>query len=85
MSKELATAYLTAYALTRGIIKMEGEIMKINGNEYFTAKKVFAGRDKFCMTKEAALFRAEEMRQKKIQSLKKQLAKMENLTFKIEK
>jgi len=83
MRKELTTVYLTAYALTKGIKKVTG-VINVSGYLKVEGYGVFFDDTLWCKTKKTALVRDEEMRQKKIQSLKKQLAKMENLTFKIE-
>jgi hypothetical protein len=88
LGKELKTmkAYITKHALTKGIYTVEietdnvssfdmDEILCFKGN-YFIGKGV-----EWHLTKEAAINKAEEMRLKKIASLKKQLAKMEALSF----
>ena len=83
--------WITKYALTDGLI--EGEIIaehKIRENpiEY---KSRYLCRSKdgdrcldsgdFCFTFELAIQKAEEMRQKKIESLKKQIEKLERIRF----
>ena len=76
--------WITKYALTDGIIEAEGEPY---GLEW-----VSASWDNGCHcndfeqgewfdTKERAIKKAEEMRQKKIESLKKQIEKLERMRF----
>jgi len=60
--------YITKYALTKGILEMEGEICEGLCNDWHR-------------TIEAARSRAGAMRSKKIQSLKKQIAKLEGMRF----
>lgn len=75
--------YITKYALTEGIFEKEVR----QSRDYPTMVSV-EGRSLECyhgndwhLTMEAALERAEEMRIKKIESLKKSLQKMESLKF----
>lgn len=76
--------WITKYALTDGIIEAEGEPY---GLEW-----VSASWDNGCLcnnfeqgewfdTRERAIQKAEEMRQKKIASLKKQIEKLERMRF----
>ena len=76
--------WITKYALTDGIIEAEGEPY---GLEW-----VSASWDNGCRcndfeqgewfdTKERAIKKAEEMRQKKIASMKKQIKKLERMRF----
>jgi hypothetical protein len=73
-------AYITKYALSGVIRKAEG---KADANGVFRINGEFAGywpadwRPDF----QAAVKRANEMRAKKITSLKKQIAKLESMTF----
>lgn len=76
--------WISRYALTKGIYEIEaeeispGDVMNLGkcswDNEYYH------GND-WHRTKQAAIDRAEEMRRMKIQSLKKQLDKLEKLKF----
>lgn len=75
--------YITKYALTSGIIVTDAEILtdgmirtEEKWNRYFHGE----GRD-WHRTFEGAQKRAEEMRVKKIASLKKQLVKYEKMYF----
>ena len=83
-------AWITKYALTQGIIGVEiidnclsadptGNMIKIrdgNINTYYHGKG-----NEWHETKESAIKKAEEMRQKKIASLKKQIEKLERMKF----
>ena len=84
--------WITKYALTDGII--EGEIIAEhmileNPIEYKTrflcrntdGDQCHLDRDDFCFTYEYAIKIAEEMRQKEIKSLKKQIKKLEEMRF----
>lgn len=85
MEKELTVVWITTYALTKGIVRVEGQINTVfptmvswvsPGGWHTTAH----GKD-WHRTPEAALARAEEMRKAKIASLRESLAKMETLVF----
>lgn len=81
-TKERFTAYITKYALTEGIFEAEGE----ESNGYFYYGKGGYDRNQACpedwhRTREEAVARAEDMRKRKIASLKKSIAKMEALRF----
>ena len=76
--------WITKYALTGGIIEAEGEPY---GLEWVSAswdngywRNDFEQGEWFD-TKEGAIQKAEEMRQKKIESLKKQIKKLEEMRF----
>lgn len=78
--------WITKYALTQGIIEKkarecgEGFDGMVKTEEKYPA--YFHGEGKeWHRTKESAIKRAEEMRQKKIESLKKQIKKLEVMTF----
>lgn len=82
----MAKVFITNYALTKGIIEKEVEIHSYrNGSKYAYVRGEFIG---YNMEKEAfsnhedAIRKAEEMKQKKIASLKKQITKLEKLSFK---
>jgi len=77
--------WISKYALTQGIFEMDAEQSEnfpemINrvGNHIETYH--VEGRD-WHLTKEDAIKKAEEMRLKKIESVKKQLSKLEKLKF----
>jgi len=83
MATAITTAWITKYALTKGIIKEKGEhdkkgdvfVVTIRG-KYFSMVK-----DSFHLTEKAAKAKAEAMRQKKISSLKKQIVKLQAMKF----
>ena len=76
--------WITKYALTDGIIKLEAEQDRLTyrfvvtdgvfRNEWFNRTDCF-------MSRTSAIKKAEEMRQKKIESLKKQIEKLERMRF----
>ena len=63
--------WITKYALTRGIIETENLNNCYSGKEYSWIH----------YDKNSAIQKAEEMRQKKIASLKKQIEKLERMRF----
>ena len=76
--------WITKYALTDGIIEADAEI---GGFDTITATwdnetrcDNFKGEE-WWSTKKNAIEKAEEMRQKKIASLKKQIEKLERMRF----
>lgn len=76
-------AYITKYALTKGILEKEAEEC---GNGMIATREkwnaYFHGEGKeWHRTKEEAIKRAEEMRKKKICSLEKQIEKLERMKF----
>jgi hypothetical protein len=81
--------YITRYALTSGIEIVDAEISNVSSNMISNKSDTSSYRRPFYFHKpfwhetyKEALKHAEVMRIKKIISLKKQLAKYENLTFK---
>ena len=77
--------WITRYALTDGILDTDAKVCfdaDATGNMISCDRGYFHGdgRD-WHRTKEAALVRAEKMRQKKIASLKKQIEKLERMKF----
>lgn len=76
--------WITKYALTKGIFEMEVESQSEDGKGVYG--KVWSdgyhGEGKeWHRTKESAIRRAEEMRQKKIARLKNQIEKLEQMKF----
>ena len=79
--------YVTKYALTKGIFSVEAKFCSdadrtmvevlTKANEY----TYYLHGNSFHLTLEDAVNRAEEMRLKKIASLKKQLARLEAMDF----
>ena len=75
--------YITKYALTKGIIETEDvEICHNISENRIRSKKYgcFYGND-WQTTKEGAILRAEQMKEKKIQSFERQLEKLKGLKF----
>ena len=84
MSKQKIKAWVTKYALTKGIEVVDAEVcdgegMISYGNVGYGSQYAY-GKD-WHRTPEAALARAEEMRKAKIASLHKSIAKFEVMTF----
>ena len=81
MVKEMITVWCTKHALTKGVEYLSGYIV----NNSFYCKEYFGfhgeGED-WHRTKEQAIARAEQMRLNKIKALKKQIEKLEKLSFK---
>ena len=77
--------WITKYALTTGIIEAEAEecehdMIRVYKDSFYPSYYHKEGRE-WHRTKESAIAKAEEMRQKKISSLKKQVKKMEDMKF----
>lgn len=75
-------AWITKYALTKGILEKEvddcGDGMVIESNNHFPT--YYHGTD-WHKDKKSAIAKAEEMRKKKIASLKKKIEKLEKMKF----
>lgn len=75
-------AWITKYALTKGILEKEvedcGDGMVSERGRYFLA--CYRGTD-WHTDKKSAIAKAEEMRKKKIASLKKQIENLERMKF----
>lgn len=81
----MAKVFITKYALTKGIIEKEADIHSFrDGSKFAYVRGEFIGYkmtvDTFYDYK-SAIQRAEEMRKKKIASLKRQIEKLEKLSF----
>jgi hypothetical protein len=81
----IQTVFITKYALTSGMIECEMDVNLDKNNCYgkppgYYFATGFSGSD-FHLTKEEALKDCENRRIKKIESLKKQISKLENLKF----
>lgn len=76
--------FVFKYALTRGIIEVDAEIKQGTHEEYAQVEDrigfIWLNRD-YVHTKEEALKKAEDMRFKRIESLKKQIVKLEKMKF----
>lgn len=80
---EKITVWITKYALTTGISQMEVQTYEDSPNVAKTLEaypQYFHGDD-WHRDKSSAIAKAESMRVKKISSLKKQIARLENLSF----
>lgn len=74
--------WITKYALTRGILEREvedcGDGIVKDDSSYITC---YYNKKDYCLDNESAIAKAEEMRKKKIDSLKKQIDKLEKMKF----
>lgn len=77
---EKIRVWITKYALTEGIKVDDAELCEGHETMISCGRCYFHGND-WHRTPEAAILRAEEMRIKKIATVKKQLAKLEKMTF----
>lgn len=87
MKRETFTAWVTKYALTTGIEKVNAEwcadiseSMIVYGNVYGRRLLTAHGKD-WHRTPEEAIARAKEMRDAKIAAMQKQIAKLERMVF----
>lgn len=75
-------AYITRYALTKGILEIEAEFVSqtaiVEINALWT---VYYHKPDWYLTREEAVAQAQEMRDKKIQSLEKSITKLKKRTF----
>lgn len=72
--------YITKYSLTDGVLEADAKLNQKFPTMAVTNLGYFHGND-WHETKEAAIKKAEEMRVKKIASLKKQIEKLEAMKF----
>lgn len=84
----MAKVFITKYALTEGIKEIETDIRRneVRNYEYVSYGNYsffYIGEDAFT-DKSEALKKAEEMRIRKIASLRRQIEKLEKLSFKVE-
>lgn len=76
--------WITKYALTQGILELEAERCNNTNPDLIKTEKhgFFLGEGKeWYTTKEEAITKAEQIKQAKINGLKKQLKKLENMSF----
>lgn len=81
MNKETEPIWITKYALSKGIYT---DYLKVKGDSAYGKwlNDCFHGEGReWCRTKESAVKRAEEMRTKRIASLRKQIEKLEKMRF----
>jgi len=84
----MAKVFITKYALTKGIKEIEADIIRSRfENEEYVIDDSYSyfriGTNAFT-DKSEALKKAEEMKIRKIASLRKQMEKLEKLSFKVE-
>lgn len=84
----MAKVFITKYALTKGIKEIEADIIRSRfENEEYVIDDSYSyfriGTNAFT-DKSEALKKAEEMKIRKIASLRKQIEKLEKLSFKVE-
>lgn len=81
--------YVTAYALTSGILLVDGELCESStlGKNFIKYKRdgwtACAHGNDFYADRASAVRRAEEMRQKKMVSLKKKLKQLETMIIEV--
>ncbi len=78
------TVYITKYALTKGIIESEGEIVGSDSKMLITtinSYRAYFHKPDWHQNKNEAIYKAEEMRKKKLVSLEGQIEKLKNLKF----
>ncbi len=76
--------FVTKYALTKGIIEMEGIRYEDNPEIYevrFRGLEDGLTPNDYCLTKEKAINQADAMRLRRLASLRQQIAKLEKLRF----
>ena len=77
--------WITKYALTMGIFEMKAEISKGGSGVRYASGKTAKGYPvftrEFAETRDEALKVAEGMRKRRIESLKKSIAKLEKMEF----
>lgn len=83
----MAKVYVTKYAISLGIEEIEREIYEVRDYDYdYSYIKynfhtfLYIGKDAF-LDKSEAIKKAEEMKKRKIASLRKQIEKLEKMTF----
>lgn len=84
--REVITAWITKYAMTKGIFSVQAEVCKDVCDEMIAYKEssdwwIYAHRNEWHRTRGEAIARAEEMRKKKISALQKSIKKLESITF----
>lgn len=77
---EKTTVYITKYALTQGIKKVEGAFTSSGAIIY--GPYSYAASGDYRMTLEEAIEKAEDMRRRKLESMKKKMALLESIDFK---
>jgi hypothetical protein len=78
--------FVTKYALTKGITERE---VTDRGDGHVEERcerceggwPIYYHKDDWCLTREAAVAKAEEMRVKRVEALKREIAKLEKMEF----
>ena len=73
--------WVTRYALTRGVQHMRGSLVRVEGQVYFSKGHLFLNSTDWFHEKSDAIKRAEEMRKRKLDSLRQQITRLESLEF----
>lgn len=95
MKETQITAYVTKYALTKGIIQKveaelcldsqpDGTMIRVKGNGTLSNLTQYFHKNDWSKTPEEALSHTSTMQKNKIKSLHNEIKKLENMTFKIE-
>jgi hypothetical protein len=78
-------AFIWKYALTKGIVEAEGELVAPSGKSpYYFCTKYFGmtvATRQYSLTREEAVQEAEEMRERKLKNIEKQVKKLKELKF----
>lgn len=80
MNQEKIKAFITKYALLKGIEEMEGTVSEY-GYLYVGGYYGSFSQNEYYIDKTDAIKNTEQRRLKKIESLKKQIAKLEKMKF----
>lgn len=81
MSKEVITAWITKYALTKGIFSIKAEVCGDKMIKEEGSWPSYYHKPYWYRTREEAVKHAETIRVKKIAAVKKQIIELENLKF----
>jgi len=73
--------YITKYALTIGILEFEGKITSTSDDMVQVNKYEYYHKPFWYLTKEDAVEHANKLKANKIIALKKQISKLEKITF----
>ena len=80
---EKITAWVTKYALTKGVIKLQGEVFENNPTMFVYGNWRTANDKDWYRAEQAALDYAEFMRTEKIAYVEKQIAKLHALKIQV--
>jgi hypothetical protein len=83
MSEQIKTVFISQYALTQGIFSVKARVCDDSMIEDLSPQLVssYYHKPHWHHTKEEAKAQAERMRQRKVASLEKQIAKLKAMTF----